>query len=329
MMSRIPRRARVLWLALAIALAIGVGVAVQRSIGWHSVLHAAAEIDAHAWLALLGLLAASYVARVVRAWHLLRNIDARSRLPHAAAVFFVHNAVLSLLPARVGEIAMPLLARRWMGIDWASTLGALAWWRVTDAAAVGALAIALIAMGVGVLAPVYALALAAGTLPFLALAARALVVRLAAREPLAGRLHVKAILARVVSGMPVRTRAITADVALALIAWSTKIAAFTLFIAGVLQARGLDALPPWPQLAGAALAGDVSGALPLPTLAGVGPFEAAVVLGLASLGIDSGTGLTVAVLLHAVVFAANVLLGGAVGLAIAATMSARRAGPVA
>ena len=74
-------------------------------------------------------------------------------------------------------------------------------------------------------------------------------------------------------------------------------------------------LPPWPLLAAAGLAGDASGALPLPTLGGIGPFEAGVVLGLTALGVDARAALAIGVTLHGGVLA-TIVVTGVVALAV-------------
>ena len=74
-------------------------------------------------------------------------------------------------------------------------------------------------------------------------------------------------------------------------------------------------MPPWPLLAAAGLAGDASGALPLPTLGGIGPFEAGVVLGLGALGVDARAALAIGVTLHGGVLA-TIVVTGVVALAV-------------
>ena len=301
-------------LGIALALAGAVAWGVDRFVGWGSVWATARDVPGRTWAAFVVLLAVSYAARALRLWRLLHDLDARARLSRAAPVFFVHNALASFLPARLGEAAMPLLARRWVGIDWAATLGALAWWRLSDLAIVAALALTLLAAGATVLAPLFAFAIGACALPFVAFALRApLLTRL---EPAPGVIagRVRKLLARVISGMPARPTALAADLALALTSWCAKVSAFTLLIEGVL-ARSGAAVPSAPLLAAAALAGDTAGALPMPTLGGVGPFEAGIVAGLSALDVNAAHALAIAVLLHGAVLA-SIAGTGAIGLAV-------------
>jgi uncharacterized membrane protein YbhN (UPF0104 family) len=109
--------------------------------------------------------------------------------------------------------------------------------------------------------------------------------------------------------MPAHAAAIVADLALALGAWSAKIGALTLLLQAALAAADVAPLPPAAHLAAASLAGDAAGALPLPALGGIGPFEAGVVLGLDALGIAPSLALAMAVLLHGALLASVVLTG--------------------
>jgi uncharacterized membrane protein YbhN (UPF0104 family) len=152
----------------------------------------------------------------------------------------------------------------------------------------------------------------------------------ALRTPLARRLaraaepgRVRRLLVRVVAGMPARWGALAADLALALTSWSSKLAAFALLIRAALAAAGV-ASPSLALLAAAAVAGDTAGALPLPTLGGVGPFEAGIVLGLTALGIDGARALAIGVLLHGALLA-TIVGTGAIALAVGLVLERRAA----
>jgi uncharacterized membrane protein YbhN (UPF0104 family) len=310
-------------LGLALAVALTVGFGVERFVGWGTVWSTAGEISAATWEAFVLLLALSYGARAVRLWRLLHDLDPRVRLARAAPVFFVHNALATFLPARLGEAAMPLLARRWLGIDWAATVGALAWWRLSDLAVVAALALSLLAAGASVLAPLFALALAACALPFVVFLLRGPLLRRVRGSGSTSPGRVRRLAARMLSGMPARLRSLTADLALALISWSTKLAGFAALLHGALAVRSAD-VPPLTLLAAAALAGDTAGGLPMPTLAGVGPFEAGILVGLTALGVDAARALAIGVLLHGALLA-SIAATGAIALAVG-LLNDRRSG---
>jgi uncharacterized membrane protein YbhN (UPF0104 family) len=311
-------RERHAWIALVVAVVLVAAIAwgVQRFVGWDTVASTASAVPSSAWLAFAALLALSYLARAIRLWRLLHDVDPRMRFSRATLVFFVHNALATFLPARLGEATMPLLARRWLDIDWAATIGALAWWRTSDLAVLAALALALIATGATVLAPLYALALAACAVPIVVVALRGAMLRFVEAHA-KGRRNEAAwaqLTRRVLGGMPARLRAVVADLGLALLSWTTKLAAFALLMHGALRATG-EALPPLPLLAAAGLAGDAGGALPLPTLGGVGPFEAGIVLGMGALGIDARPALAIGLTLHGALLL-SIAATGVVALAI-------------
>jgi uncharacterized membrane protein YbhN (UPF0104 family) len=324
--SKLPAlRDRHAWLALGVAAVLLVAVVwgVQRFVGWDTVATMAADIDGAVWAGFAVLLGASYLARAVRLWRLLHDVDPRMRFGRSTAVFFVHNALSTFLPAKLGEATMPLLARRWLDLDWAATVGALAWWRTSDLAIVAAVALALLASGATVLAPLYALAIAACALPIVVVAMRGALLRFVdahARRP-SGDAGWARLTRRVLGGMPAHLRAVIADLALALVAWVSKLAAFALLMRGALHAAG-HAAPPLPLLGAAGLAGDVGGALPLPTLGGVGPFEAGIALGLGALGVDAREAVAIGVTLHGAVLA-SIVATGLGGLALGAWLAHR------
>jgi uncharacterized membrane protein YbhN (UPF0104 family) len=294
-------------LAIAAVLVAAVLLGVERFVGWGTVAATAGRVRWTTWAGFASLLGLSYAARALRLWRLLHDLDERARVSRAATVFVVHNARATLLPARLGEAAMPLLARRWVGVDWAATLGALAWWRLSDLAIVATLALGLLAAGATVLAPLYALALAACALPFAVFVLRAgLLRKLGAHASADPRW--RTLLRRVLGGMPARARSLTADLALAALAWGAKLAAFAALMRGALGGVAPD-IPPLPLLAAAGLAGDAGGALPMPTLGGIGPFEAGIVLGLAALRIDTAAALAIGVTLHGAVLVSIVATG--------------------
>jgi uncharacterized membrane protein YbhN (UPF0104 family) len=312
-------------IAIAVLLAVASAWGVHEYVGWTEVARVAASLPSTTWAAFVALMAASYATRVVRVWRLLRDVHAKALLARAVPVFFVHNAIATVLPARLGDAAMPLLARRWIGADWAAAIGALAWWRVGDTAVVAALAVVLVSFGARVLAPLLFVALVACVLPFAVFALRGTLVRGVEQRLARGRdSRWLTMTQRVLRGMPQHPFALAADLALATVAWTTKIGAFTILIVGARPAM-LDAVDParWSQIAAAALAGDVAGALPVPTIGGVGTFEAGIVLGLAALDVTTSDALAIAVLVHGALLA-SIAVTGVLGVAAGAIVERER-----
>jgi len=305
-------------LALGALLAITVAWGVHVVVGWNEVARLVSTLPWSTWLAFTVLIAVSYAFRVIRVWRLLRDVHAEAMLVRTIPVFFVHNALATALPARLGDAAMPVLARRWIGADWAAAIGALAWWRLGDAAVVAALAIVLIATGAQVLAPLLVVAIGACIVPFAAFGLRRPLAQwLERRAACAPGSRALAVGLRVLRGMPQHPLALAADLALASVAWTAKIASFTVLIVGALPGTAGSSAR-WAQLAAAALAGDVAGALPVPTIGGIGPFEAGIVLGLAALDVAPAEALAVSVLVHGALLASIALtgLGGLVAAAV-------------
>ena len=323
---RLSRSRSAIAFGVAILLAVAVAWAVGRLIGWPAVFAMVTRIPASAWLAFTGLLSLSYAGRLARVFLMLREIHAPIPLSRASAVFFVHNAVSTFVPARLGETALPLLARRWAGADWAATIGVLAWWRLGDTAVVAGLVLALLAGGARTLAPLYAFALAACALPLVVFWLRGALLRQLDRRDPAGHPHPRwANLARrMLSGMPAHAKAVAGDLVLALCAWSAKIGALVVLLQAALEVAHIAPLPTAAHLAAAGLAGDTAGALPLPALGGIGPFEAGVVLGLDALGIQPAPALATAVLLHGALLA-SVVITGCAGLLLGVLLEHERA----
>jgi uncharacterized membrane protein YbhN (UPF0104 family) len=314
MSLRSPSLRQLAAIAIALALAASVAWSVHRSGGVDAIAATATRIPPDAWQVFASVLLLAFLLRAVRLWRLLRGVDANASFPRACAVFFTHNMVATLVPARAGEAALPFLAQRWAGVDWAAALGVLAWWRVVDLAVGCALALTLLAAGLPIPGSFYGVAAAACFLPLLLFAARFRFVRYVDRHdtPLAHHPGWVRFAHRVAVGMPRRLVAAAADLVLALAAWCTKLAAFGGLVVAALAAYPTGASPiALPIAAAAALAGDAAGSLPVPALGGVGPFEGAVTLALASVQVPEAPALAAALLLHAALLASVVATGTA------------------
>lgn len=317
-------------LAAAVLLTLVVLIGAQRVIGWSTVARLAGSVPAWAWSGFAVCMTGSYFARVCRLWALLRQIGRGVRLREAASMFLVHNTLVTFVPARLGEAALPILAHRWAALDWRPVVGALAWWRLSDLTIVAALALALIALGATALRPLFIVAALACALPFIAFGLRQWLLR-ENRAPggdpssLSG---VTALARRVVRGMPGAWASLARDLALGSASWMLKIAGLTLLIApAVMSGLPVQSAPlGWPLLAASVLAGDAAGALPLPSLGSIGPYEAGVVSGLAASGLALEPAFAAALLVHAALLA-SVLAGGAVGIGLRLTRPPGDASP--
>ncbi len=272
-------------------------VGVQWLIGWQRLLRDAIQA---------GSVPLACVAVGVLGSYGLRALRIRAALPSqispplfdVARLFAVHNAANWLLPARTGEISLPLLLRQYFDVPLGQGSGVLLWLRLQDLHVLSAIGGgALLARGTpewhwaGVL-----LLVASTALPLLAFA---LAPRMAHRWPL---------LRKALAVVPSTATAIGADLALAWLAWSVKLTGIGI---------ALSLLLPLPFAAGVlgALGGDVAAVLPLHAPLGAGTYEAGVLVGLSPWSLALKTTLAAAVQLHTLLLL-SALAAGALGLTL-------------
>lgn len=276
-------------------------VVVEVVVGWARLLGDAVHAGAVPLLLVALGVVGSYVLRALRIRAALAA-RARLRLVDVVRVFAVHNAANWLLPARTGEISLPLQLRRHFAVPLAQGTGLLLWLRLQDLHVLTTIGgLALCAGAGGSWSRLGALMVAAGVaLPLLGWQ---LAPRLGARSP---RLR------RVVEAAPRRARAVLADLALSWAAWTVKLLALGGALAWLL------AIPVAGGVLGA-LGGDVAAVLPVHAPLGAGSYEAGVLLGVApwrmQAGIDIAAALAAAVQLHALLLL-TALAGGAFGITL-------------
>lgn len=314
-------------IAVATLVVIALVVITHRIVGWRQVMDRASTIPAHAWIAFVVLMTASYLARLVRFWALVKPLGAHVSFGVAAPVFLVHNAIVTFLPARLGEVAMPALAHRWAAVHWSGVVGLLAWWRVVDLAIVCMVALVLLGTGTTAFAPLVWLAAAACTAPLVVFGLRARIVPLLQRwSDRAPHSRLPALARRVIEGVPRSWRAAVADVMLAWLAWGCKLVSIALLLGAAIDAR------PASSVAGSAVsstavftatvAADVAGSLPVPSFAGTGAYEAAAVAVLSVYGVSPPAALSAALVAHGTLLA-GVLVSGLIGVILQASRRMR------
>ena len=312
---------------IASAVLVMLALITHRVVGWHMVADRASTIPANGWLAFAALMIASYLARVFRFWCLVRPLSEHVSIGAAAPVFLVHNALVTFVPARLGEVAMPALAHRWAGVHWSGVVGLLAWWRLVDLSVVCMLVLALVGTGQRAFAPLLWLAVAACALPLVVFGFRARAMTALARwgDQSTPRTLPK-IVRRVIHGLPGSWRAALLDVLLACLAWACKLAAVAILLGTALEPRLLSGFDrgsvSWTAILSATIAADVAGSLPVPSFAGTGPYEAAAVAVLVAYGVTSGQALAAGLVAHGALLA-GVLLSGIVGLGLQASRTVR------
>ncbi|WP_176256890.1 lysylphosphatidylglycerol synthase domain-containing protein [Derxia lacustris] len=283
---------------------------VEATVGWSALFGQLAGAGPLPLLLAVGGLGGSYALRALRLEQLLAPVGAAAATGAAAAAataaepapgflcllrcLLLNNAANWLLPARAGDLGLPLLLNREAGLPRSRGLGVLLWLRLLDLqalAGIGGLAFALGAEGVARLGGLAALAGSA--------VAPALIRRLA--PWLARRVP------RLEAALALLDRAPAAfarDIALTWLAWGLKLVALGGALA-LLGDIGLGA-----GLAGA-IGGDLSTVLPVHAPLGAGSFETGVLLGLAPFGHPAAGLLGAAVQLHLLMLAVALAATGA------------------
>ena len=325
-MPRLLDRRSLAAIAVAALVMIALVVITHRTVGWRQVLDRASTLPAQAWLAFGVLMSASYLARLVRFWALVKPLRAGIAFGAAAPVFLVHNALVTFLPARMGEVAMPALAHRWAGVHWSGVVGLLAWWRVVDLAIICMVALALLGTGTRLFVPLLALAAAACMAPVLVFAFRARIIALLQRwSDRSPKARLAALARRVVEGVPRSWRAVVLDIALAWLAWGAKLVSIAVVLGAAIaptpmhDSRDVS----WPVILTATIAADVAGSLPVPSFGGTGAYEAAAVAVLSARGLSPAAALSATLVAHGVLLA-GVLASGVIGLVLQASRSLRQ-----
>ncbi len=270
---------------------------VEWLVGWRSLLEqAGASGPAPVLLVLIGV-AGSYVMRALRIRAALAPA-VRAPLNAIVRIFAVHNAANWLMPARTGEVSLPLQLRRHFDVPLARGTGVLLWLRAQDLHVLATLAgIGALGSGRADLRWLGAAMLAGGLcLPAIGYL---LAPHLARRIPK---------IAQLLSATPRAPRAIALDLLLSWGAWSVKLLALGAALGMLLS------VSPWMGLLGA-LGGDVAAVLPIHAPLGAGTYEAGVLFGLSALRPDFSNALSAAVQLHALLLFAA-LAGGAYGLTL-------------
>ena len=101
-------------------------------VGWESLLSVWREIPAEPMLSAFGCVLASYFVRGVRLHQYFRQ-ETEGQYLKSFVIILSHNAWNNLLPARLGEVSLPLLLNRTFQISALSSVAALFWFRLLDA----------------------------------------------------------------------------------------------------------------------------------------------------------------------------------------------------
>ncbi len=293
--------------ALSLAVVIIFVILTQRLIGWDELLGP--------WLTLenpimilgpVALLAVSYLVRTLRVYRYFgfkRGFGAMTRL------LLQHNAWVVLLPMRAGEIAFPVLMRRYFAVPVERSVPALVWLRLMD---LHTLVLALLVVFSLIWRSTAVIAITV-TWAALLLAGFYLARRLSEVKPkLDPTTRFAALTRGVLSAIPPSTSRVAEDWGLTTANWLLKLFAFGWII------KVFASLNYHPSLVGA-VGGELSSIIPINGLGGFGTYEAGVIIAMQAVGVAWESALTGAVNLH------FVSLGTAIVAALGAQLVPLRA----
>jgi uncharacterized membrane protein YbhN (UPF0104 family) len=118
------------WL-LGLALLLGLVAWVQRAVGWAELLAPWRTLAAGQLMLLLALTALSYFLRAVRIYDYSRHL-LQGAFPATLRLSLLHNALNNFLPMRLGELAYPILMKRYFGQGYTASSVTLLWIRLLD-----------------------------------------------------------------------------------------------------------------------------------------------------------------------------------------------------
>jgi uncharacterized membrane protein YbhN (UPF0104 family) len=292
--SLFTRRTLGRWL-LGLALLAGLVAWVQSSVGWGELLAPWQDLPAAKLALLLLLIAASYALRAVRIYDYHRRL-LQGAFPATLRLTLLHNSLNNFLPMRLGELAFPILMKRYFRQGYTASSVTLLWLRLLDLHLLGLLALVFWFWTSGqtlwLLLTLPWMALVPGLYWGHGLLQRRLVPREGRLARLAGQVlgHVPDS-----AGQFFRIWIWTA------LSWGCKFMAYT---AVVLHFSAIDL--------GRAVLGTVgaelSSVLPVHGVAGAGTYELAMSAVLLPLGLDVASVLKAAVNLHLYLLGASLLL---------------------
>jgi uncharacterized membrane protein YbhN (UPF0104 family) len=278
--------------SLLAALLIG----VEYHVGWGALL-APWQAFPLPWLALLWLLTGlSYVLRAVRVYDYSHAL-LRGAFSATLRLSVVHNTLNNFLPMRLGELAYPLLMKRYFGQGYATSGATLLWIRLLDLHFLGLLA--LLVLHASAWQPLW-LGLSAawlGLLPLLYWTPTRLLARLPARPGRMAR-----IAGKILQQVPDNGWKFFRIWLWTALSWSLKLLAYSVV---VLHFAAIDG---WRALLGT-IGAELSSVLPVHGIAGSGSYELAMAAVLIPLGLEMASVLKAAVNLHLYLLGSNLLFG--------------------
>lgn len=272
--------------------------------GWEQLLKPWQSISYVTIVTAVALLASTYLLRALRIYDYFRAEIQREYLL-TLKLTLLHNVLNNLLPARSGEVSFPLLMKRYFAVGLTRATATLLWLRIMDLHTVLLLGAAALYLTTRQSAGwLFALVLWL-ILPLVMYLAHA---KIEALVPRMSNPKWRDLTTKLLSGLPNSLAELMRAWLWTITSWSIKITAMAWILK---QFAPMSNAQAWIG----SIAGDLSSVLPFHAPAGVGTYEAAVLGGLAVIGVDTNTAMQAAVSLHIMILVSS-LVGGAVGVMI-------------
>lgn len=126
----VNRNTLIKWL-LGLALLIGLILWVQYKVGWSHLLAPWQDLSLTDLIGLLAITAMSYIVRAIRIYDYSYQLLRGSFLA-TLRLTLLHNALNNFLPMRLGELAYPILMKRYFDQSYIASSVTLIWIRVLD-----------------------------------------------------------------------------------------------------------------------------------------------------------------------------------------------------
>jgi uncharacterized membrane protein YbhN (UPF0104 family) len=278
-------------LSLAIAIALTTLWISAELLDLGATLNALTSLPTQTWVVLFLLGAVSWLLRGLRTWIVFEHLT----LSDGLGMSFLHNTANNLLPMRLGELALPILAR-WLGrVDFSVGLTSLIWIRLLDLLSLMGIAVAIISLPI---LDFYALGLL-GTLVFLTPLLLSWLVPKTQHITLPTRLHQARAQLIFEAQNGSRLHRIWR---LTVLAWLTKLLAMAILL-------GTLADLPISAVMTTILGAELSSVLPIHGIAGAGSYQAGGVIGASASGLSPVQGLELSIQLHLYVLSLTALFG--------------------
>lgn len=268
---------------------------IDDAVGWGELLTPWQTFPVVDLLVLVGVVGGSYVTRALRLYALYHH-RIGGPFTRYLRLSTLHIALSNLLPMRSGEAGFPLLMKRTFGERYTQSVVNLVWIRIADLWF-------LIALGTAAIIsfePVWLAAIVAITLlgPYLVYPFRS---RPDTHETRTNNRIVR-LINTIAGGLPSQPSAYATVLLWTLITWLLKLGAFYVVVQTMI---GGDVSGLIPGIAAA----ELSNALPIQGLAGLGSYEAAMLIGGQAASVDTTVLLQAAFNLHLFVIACTAMFG--------------------